>query len=106
MIHGEVKTALETTGVPVAFHEYTGTETTFIVYHLYDEHASEFAENKEALTSYFFEVSVVSKGNYETLVEQVKDELMQIGGRRIYSIDLKDGDYYQRTMRFIFSKFN
>lgn len=105
MIHSEVKAALENAGVPVAFHKYEGTEETFIVYHQYDEQAHAHAENQEQMTSYFYEVSAISKGNYEALAQSIKDELKKIGGSRTYAVDIIDGDFYQRTMRFVFTKF-
>lgn len=105
MIHSEVKTALENTGVPVALHKYTGTATTFIVFHQYDEAGYAYAENQEQATSFHYEVSIVTKGSTKDLESSVKTELKKIGGSRIYAIDIQDGDYYQRTMRFVFTKF-
>lgn len=105
MIHDEIMRALEGLGVPVDFHTYSGKARTYITYSQYDEEASLNANDQEIATNYFYQINVISKGNYKRLVRDVKQKMNEINGTRLTEQELYLKEYYQRSIRFKFTRF-
>ncbi|SEM34819.1 hypothetical protein SAMN05192533_102271 [Mesobacillus persicus] len=107
MNHPLIKTSLESLQVPVEFITYDGEETTYITYSQYDAREALASDDEEQATNLFFQVNVFSKGDYIPLVEQIKQKMREIGGIRVNeSPDMYVDEYYQKSIRFKFTKFN
>lgn len=93
---------LQPLGVPVGFLKYNGTETTYITFFFYNEYGVLRADDQEVKTNYSLQVDVFSKGNYKTLVNQVKQALKNIGYERTFATDLYEDDtkFYHKVLRF------
>jgi hypothetical protein len=80
--------------LPCAFHQYTGTATTYCTFFTYNQMAGLIADDDEQTTVFSIQVDVFSKGNLDPIVKQVKDKLKTFGFRRtseieMYNIDTK-----------------
>lgn len=103
MIHSEIKQALLTLNVPVAFQLYEGSEQTFLTYFQYDERPSLFTNDQEAKTEHYFQINVFSKSDYAELIKGVKEQMLALGGIRLSEFDtVTETEFYQRSMRFKF----
>ena len=93
---------LKPLGAPVAFQEYTGTETTYITFFEYNQRGDLFADNEEQTTIHSIQIDVFSKSNYETLVEQVKQNLKAQGFIRTSEMDLYESNLklFRKTISF------
>ncbi|MCP3025997.1 hypothetical protein [Halobacillus sp. A5] len=87
---------------PVAFHHYTGTETTYITFFTYNERSGLIADDDEVSTVYSIQVDIHSKGNLETLEEQVKEALKKHGFRRTWAMEVFNIETktYRKNMSF------
>lgn len=101
-MNSEVINALAPINVPVDFQTYTGTATTYITFFFFDEMGVVFAEDDEVETNYYLQVDVWSKGNYSSIVDQVKANLKAIGYIRTNAFDdyEKDTQIYHKSIRF------
>lgn len=100
----ELIKALKTLGVPVAMHQYEGSEKTYLTYSQTDEGAAEMADDEEFATHFYYQIDVYSNGDYTDLVKTLKKTMKQIGGTRIGEFDTSDlQDSYRRTLRFKFT---
>ncbi|WP_101844215.1 hypothetical protein [Halobacillus sp. Marseille-P3879] len=91
---------------PVAFHHYTGSETTYITFFTYNERSGLIADDDEKSTIYSIQVDLYSKGNLETLEQQVKDALKEHGFRRTWAMELYDisTKTYRKNLSFRLNK--
>ena len=96
---------LAPTEVPVAFLNYTGGATTYITFFEYNQQGSLFADNFEQHTRHSLQVDVWSKGDYVSLVEQVKELLKPIGFTRNSETEFFEDDtqIFHKVMRFYFT---
>ena len=83
---------LKPLGYPNGKAKYNQTADTYIV----------FAEDEELITKHFYRVYVVSNGNYNKLVSDVKSNLKEVGFARMFESETydEDMDKYRRIMRF------
>ncbi|MGG1916047.1 hypothetical protein ABFY54_29020 [Priestia megaterium] len=93
---------------PVAFHEYVGTETTYITFFEYNQYGSLFVDDDEKITIHSVQIDVFGKGNIETLVTQVKDALKEKGFRRISEIEMYETETktFRKSLSFQISVTN
>jgi hypothetical protein len=105
MIHGLIDKELSSLNVPVAFKKYTGDEETFITFFEYDEGSAMDADDREIATSYYYQINIFSKTDYGTLLKQVKEKMIALGGTRLSEGDVPNmnSEYHQRTIRFRFT---
>lgn len=96
---------LKPTGVPVAFQVYTGTESTYITFFEYNQMGSLFVEDKEEKTRHSFQVDVWSKGNYKTLVNQVRKLMTDAGFSRNSEVEFYEDDLkvFHKVFRFYYT---
>ena len=83
---------LKPTGVPVSKLKYTGNATTYITYFIYNEQGEAFAENVEKDTSYFVQVDIWTKDEFEDLYKQVLSLMTNAGYYRNYAHELYEND--------------
>jgi hypothetical protein len=106
-INSLIINALNPFGVPVRFQKLTeedGSPDTYITFFLINEYGSMFADNEEQQTASLVQVDIWSKSNYNSLVEQVKNKLKEIGFTRTAGADLYEEDtkIYHKAMRFVY----
>ena len=104
LINKKLLTALSPLSVPVAFQHYTGQAETYITVHEYLQEGDEYDDDEETLTTHLVQVDIWSKGDYITLVSQVKFMLGQAGFKRISEEDLYEPDtgIYHKGLRFFY----
>ena len=83
---------LNPTGVTVTKLKYTGNATTYITYFTYNEQGEAFAENTEKDTSYFVQVDIWTKNEFEDLYKQVLVLMTAEGYYRSYAHELYESD--------------
>lgn len=105
-IHNLIKTTLELTKVPTSLLTYTGTSTTYITYFEYNQHGSLHLEDNEATTTHSIQVDIWSKGNYLTLVNQVKNLMKQAGFTRNSEAEFfeEDTKIFHKVIRFYYEE--
>jgi hypothetical protein len=93
---------LKPLGVPVNFQTYSGTATTYITFFEYNQFSALNADDEEQQTAHFFQVDIWSKGDYTSLVDQVKELMTAAGFRRTTETDLYESDtkIFHKVLRF------
>jgi hypothetical protein len=96
--------ALKDIGVPVSFQVYSGTADTYITFFCYLENGELYADDIQQGTAYYVQVDVWSKGNYSSIVEQVKSAMKQAGFSFLSAYDLYEEDVkiYHKVLRFYY----
>jgi hypothetical protein len=89
-------------GVPVAFHRYTGTATTYITFFEFNQRSAMNADDSEQNTQHSIQVDIWSKGDYTNLVQQVKNALNGVGFFRTSEAEFYEDDtkIYHKVIRF------
>ena len=105
-IHNLIKTTLAPTNTPVNLLTYTGSATTYITFFEYNQRGSLFLEDEETNTTHSIQVDVWSKGNYLTLVEQVKNLMKQAGFTRNSEAEFfeEDTKIFHKVLRFYYEE--
>lgn len=93
---------------PVAFHEYTGTESTYITFFEYNQRGDLFVDNEEQITLHSIQIDIFSKGNIETLTTQVKEALKEKGFRRMSEMEMYESETktFRKSLSFQISVVN
>jgi hypothetical protein len=93
---------LKPIGVPVNFQTYSGTATTYITFFEYSQQSALNADDEEQKTVHRIQVDVWSKGDYTSIVQQVKDLMNAAGFRRTTETELYEPDtkIYHKMLRF------
>lgn len=101
-----ITTTLAPTKVPVHFQKYTGKATTYITFFEYNQQGILFADDSEQRTRHSMQVDVWSTGDYDSLVEQVKELLRNEGFTRNSETEFYENDTqtYHKVLRFYFAK--
>lgn len=104
MINKLIIDTLKPLNIPVNFQKYTGTVSTYITFFNYLTQGEEFSDDQEIGTGHYIQVDVWSKGDYTTLVEEVKRLLREAGFIRKSEIDLYETDtqFYHKGLRFFY----
>lgn len=97
--------ALAPTKVPVDFLKYRGSLTTYITFFEYNQQGVLYGDDEEIKTRHSLQVDIYSKGNYLSLVEQVKTLLKGIGFIRNFETEFYEDDtqIYHKVLRFYFA---
>lgn len=103
-INSKVITALSGLGIPVSFQTYSGTADTYITFFCYLETGELYSDDVQQGTGYYVQVDVWSKGNYSSLVEQVKSAMRNAGFSLLNAYDLYEEDVkvYHKVLRFYY----
>lgn len=102
--------ALKNLGIPVSFQKYSGTKQpdgtikmldTYITFFNYLENLEDYANNEATSESYYIQIDVWSKGDYETLIKSVLENLKIAGFRRTYVTETYENDtkLYHKIIR-------
>ena len=96
--------ALKSVNVPVSFQTYSGTADPYITFFCYLETGELYSDDVQQGTAYYVQVDVWSKGNYSSIVEQVKSAMKQAGFSFLSAYDLyeKDVKIYHKVLRFYY----
>lgn len=97
-----IRETLNPLGVPVAKANYNQTADTYIVFLEYNQASRMNADDEEVITKHFYQVDVFSKGNYNQLVDDVKERMKEVGFSRMFESETYDEDMrmYRKILRF------
>jgi hypothetical protein len=100
-----VMNALKGLDVPVGF-QTTPIADTYITFFCYLETGELYSDDTQQATGYYIQVDVWSKGNYTSLVEQVKSAMQNAGFSFLSAYDLYESDTatYHKVLRFYYFK--
>lgn len=100
-----IMSTLAPTGVPVTFQTYTGAATTYITFFEYNQQGALFADDTEQETRYSVQIDVWSKGNYKSLVGQVRVLMINSGFIRNSEAELYEDDtkVFHKVFRFYYA---
>jgi hypothetical protein len=81
---------------------YTGTTRPYITFLEIDQRSSLDCDDEEKETSHSIQVDVFHTGNYNSLVESVKQKLKEVGFTRSNEQDFYESDthLYHKVIRF------
>jgi len=87
---------------PVELHLYTGKATTYITFFEYNQREETSADDEEVETRYSIQVDVMSKGNLDNLVNQVKSLMRSKGFVRKSEMSLynRETKTYRKSISF------
>ena len=91
--------------IPVSFLRYNGHETTYVTWMQYDMDGSYSGDDELLGYVGYYDFDIYSKGNYNNVIEQIK-ELMKTNGFVFQpsrcSMDMYEDDtgYYHKTLSF------
>jgi cation transport regulator ChaC len=93
---------LQPLNVPVAFLVYTGTTRPYITFLELDQRSAFDCDDEEKETGHTIQVDVFHTGNYNSLVESVKQKLKEVGFTRTNEQDFYETDtkLYHKVIRF------
>ncbi len=96
---------LKDLGVPVLWNVRPSTYPS-ITYFFYNEYGQEYGDGEEIGTNYSLQVDVWHKGDYSSLVEQIKIKLKENGFYRVSADDLYEDDIkvHHKALRFNYLK--
>lgn len=100
--------ALKPLGYPVAKAKYNQVADTYIVFVEYNQASRLNADDEELITKHFYQVDVFSNGNYNKLVNDVKNSLKDAGFARMFESETYDEDMkmYRKILRFNYETIN
>ncbi len=78
-VTGIIQSTLESLSVPTALHFYSGSSTTYVVFFEVADRPNMYAENELKSTQSNVQVSIYSKGNYNSLIDEVKGLMKEAG---------------------------
>lgn len=95
---------LQPVNVPVAFLVYTGTARPYITFLELDQRSALNSDDIETETEHTIQVDVFHTGNYNSLVDSVKQKLVAVGFARTNEQDFYETDtkLYHKVIRFSF----
>ncbi|WP_026486810.1 tail completion protein gp17 [Caldanaerobius polysaccharolyticus] len=101
-----IMNALSGLNVPVSFQTYSGTVDPYITFFCYLETGELYYDDIQKGTAYYVQVDVWSKGNYSSIVEQVKSAMQNAGFSFLSAYDLYEDDtkIYHKVLRFYYFK--
>lgn len=93
---------LKPLNVPVSFLTYAGTTRPYIVFYEIDQRSTLNADDEEKETGHSIQVDVFHTGNYNSLVDQVKQLMIAAGFSRSSEQDFYETDtkLYHKVLRF------
>jgi hypothetical protein len=103
-----VTSTLSNVGVPVVFQAYPAGVTPpaqYITLHEYHTGPSLEAADEEITTERLIQINIWSKGNYHSLVTNVRKTLEKVGFERTFEFDApyEDGaSHFNKVLRFRF----
>ena len=92
----EISKALEPMGIPVCHPPYSGSEDTFVTYQLMGQMGTVFAEGQEAETGVTFSVDLYTTGEYEQLVQEIKNLTAAAGYICVVDQEMYESDTKRR----------
>ncbi|MGD6781326.1 hypothetical protein ACQCT3_17990 [Sutcliffiella horikoshii] len=97
-----IESTLSSLDASVHFANYSGSDSTYVVYQEYNQAPSLHADDEEIRTKYFYQVDVFSSGNYSQTVKELKRLMNEAGFKRTFEA----GEYvselskYRKLLRF------
>ena len=102
-MHNKIVEVLESLGIDLAFMEYEGNSSEYIVFDIYNELDSNFSDDKNSSNTYYIQVnywfkSLKNLNKYNEIKDLLKENGFMFDGAK----DLKDNGYYGKNMDFIY----
>jgi hypothetical protein len=107
-INSTIIGALKPLNIPVVFHNYSGTATTYITFFTVSQRTLLNADDEEYATTYTIQIDVSSKGNLDPTVQSVKDYLKPLGFTRRNEMDLYNStsSTYRKMLTFGYTEYH
>lgn len=92
--------------VPYSYGYYQGTSSIWVVALVYNVMGAKWTDNSEQQTRYSIQVTVYSKDDNASVVEEVKQRMIQAGCTRISETDSFDdiSNFLQTTLIFQYER--
>ena len=105
-MHSKIVEILESLGIDIAFMEYEGNSSEYIIFDIYNELDSSFSDDKSLSNTYYIQVnywfkSLKNISKYNEIKELLKNNGFIFDGAK----DVKDSGYYGKNMDFIYLDF-
>ena len=102
-MHNKLVEVLETLGIDIAFMEYEGNASEYIIFDIYNEVDTDFSDDNSLSDTYYIQVNYWFK-NLKNLDKYIKiKELLKENGFIFDGAkDVKDSGYYGKNMDFIY----
>ncbi|WP_312288158.1 hypothetical protein [Terrisporobacter sp.] len=96
---------LESLNIDVAFMEYEGNNSEYIIFSIYDEREEDFTDDKNDSEVFYIDIKYWFKdktkiNNYKKIKSLLKSEGFIFDGAK----DLKTNNYYGKSLDFIYEK--
>lgn len=103
-MNGLIIRTLSSTGVPVSFHDHSGTDPTYITFFEYNQMGSMFAEDVEVNTRHSIQVDLWSDDDLTSLIKEVRSLMIAAGFIRNSEAEFfeKETGYYHKSFRFYY----
>jgi hypothetical protein len=97
-----ILSTLQPLNVPISFLTYSGTLRPYIVFYELDQRSAFNSDDTEKATGYSIQVDVFHTGNYNSLVDSVKEKMNVAGFTRTNEQDFYEADtkLYHKVIRF------
>lgn len=104
-MHNYLVGILETLGIDIAWVEYEGNSDEYIVFSIYEDEESDFADNKNLSETYYITINYYFKSlkNIDKW-KKIRDLLKQNGFSYDGGEDLKLKNIHGKNMDFIYKK--
>ena len=102
-MHNKLVEVLETLGIDIAFMEYEGNASEYIIFDIYNEVDTDFSDDNSLSDTYYIQVnywfkSLKNLDKYNKIKELLKNNGFIFDGAK----DVKDSGYYGKNMDFIY----
>ena len=102
-MHNKLVEILEALGIDIAFMEYEGNASEYIVFDIYNEVDTDFSDDNSLSDTYYIQVnywfkSLKNLDKYIKIKELLKNNGFIFDGAK----DVKDSGYYGKNMDFIY----
>ena len=97
--------ALEELEIPVSFQTNNINVYPHITFFVYNQLGTAWGDNEEVQTTFYIQLDIWSKTNYESIVKLVMKQMKEAGFIRTYAIDLweEETKTYHKSIRFSYS---
>lgn len=104
-MHSEIVEILETLGIDLAWQEYSGNASEYIIFSIYNDEDSDFYDDENLSEIYYITITYwfESKKNINTW-KKIKELMKSKGFIYDGGTDLKEKHLHGKSMDFIFKK--
>ena len=95
---------LKDVGASSNYMNYTGSESTYVTFFEYDQGAGLEADDEEQNTVHYVQIDIYSRGNFLSIVKNVKRKMKQAGFKKNFETEMYEDDtkLFHKVLRFYF----